>query len=100
VAVYDASKPTAAGVSVAQYEIGETVSVLRKGYVWAFAEEAMAITDGVYVRITSSGGNTVLGKVRNDADTATATLATGIRVAKACTAAGPVLLEVVVPFTS
>ncbi len=55
---------------------GEIVPFMRTGRGWADAEEAMALGDGVWVRHTAKGGNTVLGKVRNDGDPNAATAAT------------------------
>lgn len=101
-AVYNAAKPTAAGGSAAQYEVGEPLDIIQAGEVWAFGELAMALGDTVYVRITSDGGsNTILGKVRNTSDTSGSARAIAIpwRVKRASTAAGPVLLESVPNFT-
>lgn len=94
IAAYKANKGTANGGSTAQYEIGETVDIVRKGFVWVIAEEVMTAGDPVYVRHTASGGNTVFGKIRNDADTATCSLLVGARVERTSTVtAGPVLIS-------
>ena len=46
----------------------EDVACLRQGEIFMYSEEAVASGDPVYFRHTSKGGNTVLGRVRNDAD--------------------------------
>jgi hypothetical protein len=55
------------------------VTVMRRGRMWVLSETASTFGAQVFVRITASGGNTQLGKVRNDADTATATALPGCR---------------------
>ncbi len=92
-AVLDLSAPD--HETATEFAVGQPIPVLEEGEIVAYAEEAMAITDTVYVRHTSDGGsNTVLGRVRNDADSnRCASMAGRLRVKRACTAAGPVLLE-------
>lgn len=46
----------------------EEASVLRRGRIWVAVEEAIAVTDGVFVRHTAFGGNTELGQFRTDAE--------------------------------
>lgn len=72
-------------------QIGDDLNVLAEGAVWALAEEAMAVTDKVYVRF-DSGTGTQMGAVRNDTDSATCRRLSGARVLRACSAAGPVLI--------
>ncbi len=69
------------------------VTVMRRGRMWVLCETAAAYGGQVYVRITASGGNTQLGKVRNDADTAAATALTGCRFIRTIGAAGLVEIE-------
>ncbi len=47
---------------------GGKADVLRKGRIWVATEEAVAIGDDVFFRHTASGGNTVIGRFRTDAD--------------------------------
>jgi hypothetical protein len=72
-------------------QIGDDMDLIEEGAFWALAEEAMAVTDKVYVRHTTGTG-TQLGAIRNDTDTNTARRLSGCRVLRACTAAGPVLV--------
>lgn len=62
------------------YGSGDVVPYCRKGAIYALGEEAMALGDDVYVRFATSGGNTVLGKVRNDANASAAGTATGATI--------------------
>jgi hypothetical protein len=62
------------------YEDGDPVDVMDEGNVWVEAEEAMVFTDTVYVRVASGAGGSLLGKVRNDADTSTCIAHTGAKV--------------------
>lgn len=57
------------------YGAGKLAPLLRRGTLWAHAEEAMTLNDPVYVRHTAKDTNTVLGKIRNDADFAAASAA-------------------------
>lgn len=50
---------------------GEEVPVVRKGRVYLRAEEAIAFTDTLYVRV-AAGTYSTIGYVRNDADSGTA----------------------------
>lgn len=72
-------------------QIGDDLDVVAEGAVWALAEEAMAVTDKVYVRF-DAGTGTQMGAIRNDADTATCRRLSGARVLRACSAAGPCLI--------
>lgn len=70
---------------------GDACAVLEEGEVWLLAEEALAVTDKVYVRHTTGTG-TQLGAVRNDSDTNTCRRLSGARIILGCSAAGPVLV--------
>jgi hypothetical protein len=77
------------------YDASTSIPVMSRGYLYAYGEEAMALGDAVYVRITSDGGtNTVLGRVRNDADTGRCVQVFNARVEEASSGAGPVLIYV------
>jgi hypothetical protein len=67
---------------------GDTMNVLEEGTAWVRCEEAMAVGDPVFARYASGGGGTVLGYVRNDADTSTCLQIKGARVLVPATAAG------------
>lgn len=69
------------------------VTVMKEGRMWVPCETDAAEGGQVFVRITASGGNTQLGKVRKDADTATATALTGCRFIRTIAAAGLVEIE-------
>ena len=62
------------------YDTGQVVSVRKKGTIWVQAEEAVSPGDTVYARYTSSGTNTTLGAIRNDADSSTAGALTGCEI--------------------
>lgn len=82
-----------AAANVAAYPIGYNFSVLRKGRIWVWAEEAVTPADQVFVRHTASGDE-IPGNFRQDDDTTTAALLKGARFMSTTTAAGFVLLEV------
>ena len=67
---------------------GDSMNVLEEGAVWVSCEEAMAVGDAVYVRHTAGAGGSVLGLIRNDADTASCRQVKGARVLVPSTAAG------------
>lgn len=84
-------------VEAARYEAGESVSVLKKGRIWVWSEQAVGPGDPVYLRHTANGAN-VPGQFRKDADTARADqITTGARWASITTGAGLALLEVNIP---
>jgi hypothetical protein len=62
------------------YLAGETVGVQRKKRIWCQVEEAVVKSDTPYVRI-STGTGTQRGALRNDADSGTCVVATGLRFA-------------------
>jgi hypothetical protein len=72
---------------------GKGVSVLRRGRIWVLTETAMTYGQSVFVRFTANGGNTQLGKVRNDADTANAVAAPGWVCKTTLGAAGLAIIE-------
>ncbi len=74
------------------YQIGDTVTVLRKGRVFALSDEALAKGDTLFVRHTAGAGGSQKGSFRNDADTATAATPTGVSIFKGG-AANVVVLE-------
>lgn len=51
---------------------GETLSLATTGRIWAIAEAAVTPNDPVFYRHASGAGGSLLGALRNDADTATA----------------------------
>ena len=80
----------------AGYALNAEMSICRRGMVWVTAETAMALTDSVFARFTVSGA-TVLGGIRNDADTANAVAIPTARVVRPVTAAGLCLIDINLP---
>lgn len=74
-------------LSPASYEDGLPMTYLEKGEVFAVCEEAVDAGDPVFVRF-AAGTGTVLGSVRNDADTASAVLLENAVFASTTAAAG------------
>jgi len=62
------------------YAAEVAVSVMTKGRMWMVCEDAFETTDSVFVRHTASGGNAQLGRIRTDADTATAAVLLGAKI--------------------
>lgn len=73
-------------------QAGDVAPILEEGAVWVRCEEAMAITDNVFVRHAAGAGGSALGLVRNDADTASARRVSGARILVPSTGAGLVLI--------
>jgi hypothetical protein len=67
--------------------------VIRRGRIWVLTETAMTYGQAVFVRFTANGGNTQLGKVRNDADTANAVAAPGWQCLTTLAAGGLAIIE-------
>lgn len=78
------------------YADGDDVNVVQVGRVYVNAEEAVAKGAPVYVRY-AAGTGTLLGEVRNDADTATCALLPGARFGETISAPGPVMIEINLP---
>jgi hypothetical protein len=76
------------------YSVNVPAPILRKGYIWVGVEGAVTEEAPVYARVTASGGNTVLGAFRADADTANAALVPNARFITSTTAAGLAIVEV------
>ncbi len=81
------------------YDAKAGVTVMRRGRMWVLCETDTTFGGQVFVRITASGGNTQLGKVRKDADTATATALPGCRFIRTIGSAGLVEIEYFGPGT-
>ena len=96
VLVWSASELPPSDTTTNDYASGTVVPVANKGDIWAVCEEAMAVTDDVYVR-RGTGTGSQLGAVRNDADTATCTLLPNVRVVTASSGAGVVKLRINLP---
>ena len=93
VVVWSASELAPTDTTTNDYPASTVVPVLDQGEIWAVCEEAMAVTDDVYVRRGAGG---TYGAVRTDADT-TATLLPNVRVVTASSGAGVVKLRVNLP---
>lgn len=87
-----AREPVSDG-STTDAAIGKGVSVVRRGKLWVLTETAMTYGQAVFVRFTANGGNTQLGKVRNDADTANAVAAPGWQCLTTLSAGGLAIIE-------
>jgi len=62
VALRDPANPNGA------YQIGDAVAILVDGFVWVPTEEAVVVTDAVFVRVAgASGASQANGWFRNDA---------------------------------
>lgn len=72
---------------------GASCAVLEFGDIWVLSEQAMAVTDKVFVRYAAGAGGTQLGAIRKDADTLTARRTSGARVRIGSSAAGPCLIS-------
>lgn len=70
------------------YQAKEGLTVMREGRMFVLSETALNYGDAVYARITASGGNTQLGKVRNDDDSGKAVAIPGCRCIRTITGAG------------
>jgi hypothetical protein len=82
------------GTQTVMYAKGDVIAVMRKGYIWCLTEGAVTQEGAVFARFTASGGNTQLGKVRADADTATAAQVPNARFVTSTTGAGLAIVEV------
>lgn len=80
----------------AGYALNEEMSIMRGGMAWVQVETAVTPADTPYARYTVSG-TTVLGGIRNDADTAKAAIIPSARFVKSAAAAGYALLELNLP---
>jgi len=80
--------------TTADFVDNETVSVVRVGSLWVYAEEAVNEGDSVYVRIASGAGGTHLGAFRNDSDSSTCVQLTNAYFRAKASAAGPVQLTI------
>jgi hypothetical protein len=80
------------------WKINADVNYVRKGTIWAVAEEAMLMTDTVYVRHTANGtGKLVIGAVRNDNDSSTCAALDGCSVLRYDSTTGLVELHINLP---
>ena len=76
------------------YDINEPINVMRKGKIWVHVEEAVdPDTDSPFFRY-AAGSETVLGRFRTDADTATAAAVPNARFVTSTSGAGLAVLEI------
>jgi len=80
IALVDHSKASGVG-----YEIGDAVRVMRRGRVWVLTEEQLAFGDTLFARFATGTGSQK-GAFRNDADTASASTPTNMKLELAGTA--------------
>jgi len=67
---------------------GRKANVVVQGSIWVEAEESFNPGDDVFYRFTSGAGGSIVGKVRTDADTATALQAPGWKAERYDSATG------------
>jgi len=91
------NKATPRATGIALYEADEEFSMLRKGRIWVYAEEAVDPTKAVFLRHTIN--STLLpGDFRTDIDTANAEdISAFARWVSTTTAAGLAMLEINAP---
>lgn len=75
------------------YPAKSGVTVMRRGRMFVLTEDLSTYGGQVFVRITASGGNPQLGKVRSDGDTGTAIALPGCRFIRTLAAAGLTEIE-------
>ena len=90
------NKPTDNATGEALYKQGEEISVMRKGRIWVYVEEAVAVNDSVFLRHTVNGA-LLAGDFRTDDDTARADQIPNARFITATTAAGLAVVEINLP---
>lgn len=66
-------------INVPLNPVGQPLNVMRSGRIWVRPETAVVAGSDVFFRHAVNGGNTQLGALRADADTATATALSGAR---------------------
>lgn len=77
------------------YAAKEGLTVMREGRMFVLSETATAFGGAVYARITASGGNTQLGKVRDDGDSGKAIAVPGARFIRTTSGAGLTEIELI-----
>jgi len=70
------------------------VHVMIRGRIGVYVDQAVTPASDVYMRVTTSGANTVLGAFRADADSGTAIRIRGARFIESASAAGVAVLEI------
>lgn len=98
ITIYDPSKYVnwPSGVTK-MYPIGQLVSIMRKGRIWVFVEEAVTPASTPYCRIIANGGNNVLGRFRASVDGGNAEAVPASRFWTSAGAGGFALLELNLP---
>lgn len=80
------------------YPADVAMDVLDQGDIVVYVEEAVAPGDAVYFRHTANGaGKAIVGRFRNDADTATCTQVTNARWISKTAGAGLAILNINLP---
>jgi hypothetical protein len=79
------------------YELGDSVTYVKRGRVWVAVEGAVAQDSSAFCRFAAGGGGTVLGAWRADADTATAVAFPTAVFRTSTTGAGFAIVEVNLP---
>lgn len=97
VAVKDESRKGPQSGNVGGYEIGDPMTLLKKGKIWVPVEGAVAQDGSAFCRFADGAGGTAEGAWRADADTATAVAFPTAVFRTATGAAGFAILEVNLP---
>ncbi len=93
ITIRDVAREPVSDGSTTDYAAGKGVSVLTRGRIWVDCETAAAKNGNVFARHTANGGNTTLGKVRNDADTSNAAQVPNARFDSTIGTAGLVIVK-------
>lgn len=80
----------------AGYALNAEMSICKRGLIWVIPETTMVNTDSVFARFTVSGA-TVLGGIRNDADTANAVAIPTAKVVRGSVAGALCLIDINLP---
>jgi hypothetical protein len=98
IAIYDESLPNAWPPGTSNcYPAGQAVSILRRGRIWVYVEEAVTPASTPYMRYASGAGGSKVGRFRASADTATAAAFPGSRFVTSAGAGALALLEINLP---
>lgn len=82
----------ASGVGL--YANGDEIGVMRSGFIWVQVEAAVTEEGQVFARFAANGGNTQLGAIRGDADTASAAAVPNARFVSSTSGPGLAIVEV------
>lgn len=77
------------------FAIGDSISIMRRGYVWVLCNGTVTDSGPVYIVYDNSTPTNILGSIRADAGSGTiaAVAPAGVRVVRGASAAGVALVE-------